>query len=306
MHVHTQDHQPEHYGNLFIIGITLNIGYVAIEAFYGWHIQSLALLADAGHNLGDVAGLVLAWLSMLAARLNANDRHTYGWKKGTIIASFLNASLLLIAMGALAWEAIGRFDQITVTEGSTIMWVAGVGVVINGVTAWLFFSGSQTDLNIRGAFLHMAADALVSLGVVISGALYLQWQWNWLDPMVSLIIVVVVVISTWSLFYKSLHLLFDGVPDNIDATAVKQLLGDIPNVISVHDLHIWAMSTTQNALSVHVVIADGELDRDHLLEQISKQLHQQENLNHITVQVESEDAAENCLLMHCIKPEPAD
>ena len=305
MHVHTHDHQPEQYGNLFMIGITLNIGFVAVEAFYGWHIQSLALLADAGHNLGDVAGLALAWLSMLAARLNANDRHTYGWKKGTIIASFLNASLLLVAMGALAWEAIGRFDQITSTEGSTIMWVAGVGVVINGVTAWLFLSGSQTDLNIRGAFLHMAADALVSLGVVISGALYLQWQWNWLDPVVSLIIVVVVVISTWSLFYKSLHLLFDGVPDNIDATAVKQLLGDIPNVISVHDLHIWAMSTTQNALSAHVVIADGKLDRDHLLEQISKQLQQQENLDHITVQVESEDAAENCLLMHCIKQEPA-
>jgi cobalt-zinc-cadmium efflux system protein len=301
MNTHSHDHAPKQYGTLFIIGITLNLGFVAIEAFYGWHIQSLALLADAGHNLGDVAGLVLAWLSMLAARLNANDRHTYGWKKGTIIASFLNASLLLIAMGALAWEAIGRFDQIIVTEGSTIMWVAGVGVIINGLTAWLFLSGSQADLNIRGAFLHMAADALVSLGVVISGALYLLWRWNWLDPVVSLIIVVVVVISTWSLFYKSLHLLFDGVPDNIDATAVKQLLGDIPNVISVHDLHIWAMSTTQNALSAHVVIADGELDRDRLLEQISKQLQQQENLNHITVQVESEDAAEKCLLMHCIK-----
>jgi len=298
---HTHDHAPKQYGSLFIIGITLNLGFVAIEAFYGWHIQSLALLADAAHNLGDVAGLILAWLSMLAARLNANDRHTYGWKKGTIIASFLNASLLLIAMGALAWEAIGRFDQVTITDGSTIMWVAGVGVVINGITAWLFLSGSQTDLNIRGAFLHMAADALVSLGVVISGALYLQWQWNWLDPVVSLIIAVVVVVSTWSLFYKSLHLLFDGVPDNIDASAVKQLLGDIPNVISVHDLHIWAMSTTQNALSVHVVIANGDLNRDHLLEQISKQLQQQENLNHITVQVESEDAAENCLLMHCIK-----
>ena len=302
MHFHSHDHAPKQYGILFAIGIALNVGYIVIEAFYGWHIQSLALLADAGHNLGDVAGLVLAWLSILAARLIADDRHTYGWKKGTIIASFLNASLLLIAMGALAWEAIGRFDQITTTEGVTIMWVAGVGVVINGVTAWLFYSGSQTDLNIRGAFLHMAADALVSLGVVISGALYLQWQWNWLDPVVSLIIVVVVVISTWSLFYKSLHLLFDGVPDNIDATAVKQLLADIPNVTSVHDLHIWAISTTQNALSAHVVIADGELDRDHLLEQISKQLQQQENLNHITVQVESEDAAENCLLMHCIKP----
>jgi len=298
---HTHDHAPKQYGSLFIIGITLNLGFVAIEAFYGWHIQSLALLADAAHNLGDVAGLILAWLSMLAARLNANDRHTYGWKKGTIIASFLNASLLLIAMGALAWEAIGRFDQVTLTDGSTIMWVAGVGVVINGITAWLFMSGSKDDLNIRGAFLHMAADALVSLGVVISGALYLQWQWNWLDPVVSLIIAVVVVVSTWSLFYKSLHLLFDGVPDNIDASAVKQLLGDIPNVISVHDLHIWAMSTTQNALSVHVVIANGDLDRDHLLAQISKQLQQQENLNHITVQVESEDAAENCLLMHCIK-----
>jgi len=301
MNTHVHNHAPKQYGTLFIIGITLNLGFVAIEAFYGWHIQSLALLADAGHNLGDVAGLVLAWLSMLAARLNADDRHTYGWKKGTIIASFLNASLLLIAMGALAWEAIGRFDQITLTDGSTIMWVAGVGVLINGITAWLFLAGSQDDLNIRGAFLHMAADALVSLGVVISGALYLQWQWNWLDPVVSLIIAVVVVVSTWSLFYKSLHLLFDGVPDNIDASIVKQLLVDIPNVISVHDLHIWAMSTTQNALSVHVVIADAELDRDHLLQLIGKQLQQQENLNHITVQVESEDAAENCLLMHCIQ-----
>jgi len=299
MGVHLHDHQPKQYDNVFIIGIALNIIFVAIEAFYGWHIQSLALLADAGHNLSDVAGLVLAWLSMLAARLNASDRHTYGWKKGTIIASFLNASLLLIAMGALAWEAIGRFDQVTLTEGSTIMWVAGVGVVINAVTAWLFLSGSQTDLNIRGAFLHMAADTLVSLGVVISGALYLKWQWNWLDPMMSLIIVAVVVISTWSLLYKSLHLLFDGVPDNIDTASVKQLLVDIPNVISVHDLHIWAMSTTQNALSVHVVIADDKLNHDHLLQLISKQLQQQENLNHITVQIESENSAKKCLSMHC-------
>ena len=265
-----------------------------VEAFYGWQASSLALLADAAHNLSDVGGLLLAWAGFAAARLKPNLRHTYGWRRGSILASFANAILLLVAMGSLAWEAIQRMQTPAPMEAGTVMVVAGIGVIINTVTAWLFLTGSKGDLNIRGAFLHMAADALVSVGVVIAAALYLWQGWTWIDPVVSLLIALVVVIGTWSLFHRSLHLLFDGVPDGIEMTAVRQSLADLPGVVAVHDLHVWAMSTADNALTAHLVISDEAGDRDTLLAQAMAMLHTQFELRHVSLQFESQAFADQC------------
>lgn len=293
---HDHDHTPTHYGKTFAIGIALNLGFVLIEAFYGWQSGSLALLADAAHNLSDVGGLLLAWAAFAAARLKPNPRHTYGWRRGSILASFANAILLLVAMGSLAWEAIQRMQTPTPMEAGTVMVVAGIGVIINTATAWLFLAGSKGDLNIRGVFLHMAADALVSVGVVVAGALYLWQDWTWIDPVVSLLIALVVVIGTWSLFHRSLHLLFDGVPDGIEMTAVRQSLADLPGVVAVHDLHVWAMSTADNALTAHLVISDEAGDRDTLLAQAMAMLHTQFELRHVSLQLESQAFADQCPL----------
>lgn len=293
---HDHDHAPTNYGKAFAIGVALNLGFVLVEAFYGWQASSLALLADAAHNLSDVGGLLLAWAAFAAARLKPNPRHTYGWRRGSILASFANAILLLVAMGSLAWEAIQRMQTPTPMEAGTVMVVAGIGVIINTATAWLFLAGSKGDLNIRGAFLHMAADALVSVGVVVAGALYLWQDWTWIDPVVSLLIALVVVIGTWSLFHRSLHLLFDGVPDGIEMTAVRQSLADLPGVVAVHDLHVWAMSTADNALTAHLVISDEAGDRDTLLAQAMAMLHTQFELRHVSLQLESQAFADQCPL----------
>ena len=291
---HDHDHAPTNYGKAFAIGVALNLGFVLVEAFYGWQASSLALLADAAHNLSDVGGLLLAWAAFAAARLKPNLRHTYGWRRGSILASFANAILLLVAMGSLAWEAIQRMQTPAPMEAGTVMVVAGIGVIINTVTAWLFLTGSKGDLNIRGAFLHMAADALVSVGVFIAAALYLWQGWTWIDPVVSLLIALVVVIGTWSLFHRSLHLLFDGVPDGIEMTAVRQSLADLPGVVAVHDLHVWAMSTADNALTAHLVISDEAGDRDTLLAQAMAMLHTQFELRHVSLQFESQAFADQC------------
>ena len=239
---HTHSHAPASVNAAFGIGIGLNLAFVAVEAYYGWKINSLALLADAGHNLSDVIGLVLAWGGALAGRLRPDARHTYGWKRASILAAFLNALLLLVAMGSLAWEAVHRLQSPQPVAGVTIMVVAGIGIVINTATALLFMRGSKQDLNIRGAFLHMAADALVSAGVVVAGGLALWFGWAWLDPVVSLLIAAVIVWGTWSLFRQSLHLLFDGVPEGVDLNAVRSLLQGLPGVAQVHDLQSgpWA------------------------------------------------------------------
>lgn len=295
---HSHDHAPTSYGKAFAIGIVLNIGFVLIEAFYGWQAGSLALLADAGHNLSDVGGLLLAWVAFGAAKLQPNNRHTYGWRRGSILASFTNAIILLIAMGSLAWEAIQRLHSPTPIEASTVMVVAGIGVLINSATAWLFFSGSKSDLNIRGAFFHMAADALVSVGVVLAGLLYLWQGWNWIDPIVSLLIALVIVIGTWSLFRQSLHLLFDGVPDDIDLAAVHQSLQKLESVMSVHDLHVWAMSTSDNALTAHLVIDGSHRDYDALLNKANDVLHEKFDIQHVSLQFESENYAMHCSIIH--------
>ena len=281
---HGHDHGPADYNAAFAIGIGLNIAFVAIEAYYGWKVDALALLADAGHNLSDVIGLVLAWGGALAGRLRPDARHTYGWKRASILAAFVNALLLLVAMGSLAWEALHRLQSPVPMAGITIMVVAGVGIVVNTATALLFMRGRDADLNIRGAYLHMAADALVSAGVVVAGGLALWLGWSWLDPVVSLAIATVIVVGTWSLFRQSLHLLFDGVPENVDLHAVRAQLEMLPGVARVHDLHVWAMGTSQVALTAHLVMPDGDAD-DAFLQQASELLHDRFGIEHVTLQV---------------------
>ncbi len=294
---HDHDHTPANFNRAFAIGIVLNLAFVGIEAFYGWRVNSLALLADAGHNLSDVAGLVLAWGGALAIRLVPDARHTYGWKRATILAAFANALLLLVAMGGLVWEAIGRLmsDQVSLQEqGVTIMLVAGVGIVVNTVTALLFMRGREHDLNIRGAFLHMAADALVSVGVVVAGALTLWQGWTWLDPAVSLAIAAVILWGTWDLFKQSLHMLFDGVPAHIDPQAVHACLAALPGVTQVHDLHIWAMGTAHVALTAHLVIPQGQSD-DAFLRAATELMHDRFEITHVTLQVVKAPFTPSCV-----------
>ena len=297
-HGHHGHHHPApaDFNAAFAIGIALNLGFVGVEAWYGWRINSLALLADAGHNLSDVAGLVLAWGGALAGRLRPDARHTYGWKRASILAAFANALLLLVAMGSLGWEAVQRLQAPVATEGWTIIAVAGVGIVVNTATALLFMRGRETDLNLRGAFLHMAADALVSLGVVLGGALVLWQGWAWIDPVMSLLIAAVIVVGTWSLFRQSLHLLFDGVPEGIDLVAVRQLLTGLPGVAEVHDLHVWAMGTSQNALTAHLVLADASVDAGVVLHAAEQALQTMGRIGHVTLQLEPPGYARHCAL----------
>ncbi|WP_294000124.1 cation diffusion facilitator family transporter [Sphaerotilus sp.] len=282
-HGHSHSHAPANFNAAFAIGIGLNIAFVAIEAFYGWKVNSLALLADAGHNLSDVIGLALAWGGAVAGKLTPDHRYTYGRKRASIVAAFVNAVLLLVAMGSLGWEAVLRLQSPEPAEGVTMMAVAGVGIVINAATALLFLRGSEHDLNLRGAYLHMTADALVSAGVVVAGGLALWLGWAWIDPVVSLLIAAVIVWGTWGLFKQSLHLLFDGVPDSVDLAAVDTLLAALPGVARVHDLHVWAMGTTDIALTAHLVMPDGGAD-DAFLQHTTTQLHDRFGIDHVTLQ----------------------
>jgi cobalt-zinc-cadmium efflux system protein len=273
-HDHSHSHAPENFDRAFAIGISVNIAFVAIEAFYGWRVNSLALLADAGHNLGDVAGLVLAWGGALAGKLRPDQRYTYGWKRASIVAAFVNAVLLLVAMGSLAWEAVGRLSAPPPTQGLTVMAVAGIGIFVNLGTALLFMRGRHGDLNIQGAYLHMAGDALVSLGVVVAAGVSLWFGWSWLDPVASLVIALVIVAGTWGLFRRSLRLMFDGVPEHIDLAAVQR----------VHDLHVWATGTTDVALTAHLVMPQGHPD-DPFFEDATCRLRDRFRIGHVTLQV---------------------
>lgn len=306
--VHDHSHASANFNRAFAIGIALNTAFVAIEAFYGWRVNSLALLADAGHNLSDVAGLVLAWGGALAAKLNPNPRHTYGWKRATILAAFANALLLLVAMGALAWEAIGRLLsplESLQAQGLTIMWVAGAGIVINTATALLFMRGRKGDLNIRAAFMHMAADALVSAGVVVVGALAIWQGWRWLDPAVSLPIAAVIVWGTWGLFKQSLHMMFDGVPDTVDPLAVHNYLARLPGVSRVHDLHIWAVGTSHIVMTTVLVMPNGHAG-DAFLRDITQQMQQRFEITHVTIQVVKVPFTEACGDLPAIEASPHD
>lgn len=295
---HSHNHETVNYGTAFVIGIVLNLGFVVIEAFYGWQTDSMALLADAGHNLTDVAGLILAWAAYGVAQVQSNRRHTYGWKKASILASFINAVLILFAMFSLAWESIQRIQSPSPVAAITIMVVAAIGVAVNLITAFLFLKNSQHDLNIRGAFLHMTADAIVSVGVVIAGALYLWQGWLWIDAVVGLVIAIIIILGTFSLFKQSLHLLFDGVPDQVNLLEVRNSLLNIPSVITLHDLHIWSMSTLENALTVHVVYDEKLQSADELLTEITESLHHNFDLKHVTVQLETSAYAEKCDMNH--------
>ena len=296
-HHHAHGNQPNFYNRAFGIGIGLNIGFVLIEAYFGWRAHSLALLADAGHNLSDVLGLVLAWAGMWVARFRPSERHTYGWQRASILAALINALILLVAMRSMAWEAIHRFSSPLPIQGQTVMLVAAAGVLVNGATAWLFMSGGRSDLNIRGAFLHMAGDALVSLGVVAAGAAYLWTGWQWLDPLTSLIIALLVVFGTWSLFSQALHLVFDGVPAGVDLNAVKTCLAGFRGVAEVHDLHVWAISASETAMTVHLVIPEGH-PGDAFLAEVGEVLHDQFGIEHATIQIEVGDTGQPCRLAH--------
>lgn len=276
-------HAPANFDRAFAIGISVNVAFVAIEAFYGWRINSLALLADAGHNLGDVAGLLMAWGGSLAGKLTPDAHYTYGWKRASILAAFANAVLLLVAMGSLAWEAVGRLNAPEPTQGVTVMVVAGIGIFVNLGTALLFMRGRDDDLNIRGAYLHMAGDALVSAGVVVVGALSLWTGWAWLDPAASLAIAFVIVAGSWRLLRESVRLMFDGVPEHIDLAAVRSLLESLPGVDHVHDLHVWATGTSDVALTAHLVMPSGHPD-DRFFEDATCRLRDRFRIGHVTLQ----------------------
>ena len=287
-------HAPASFGRAFAIGIGLNVAYVAAEAAYGVAAHSLALLADAGHNAGDVLGLVAAWLAAWLGKRAPAGAYTYGLRGSSILAALGNAVVLLLVTGGIAWEAIQRLFTPEPVAGATIMVVAALGIVVNGVTAWLFMSGRKGDLNIRGAFLHMASDALVSAGTVLAGGLILWTGWHWIDPAISLAISVVIVAGTWSLLRDAVRMALAAVPPGIDRPAVEAFLRGLPGVQSVHDLHIWGMSTTETALTAHLV-RPGSLD-DALLHHAAEQLRERFSIGHATFQLEAGDPAHPCPL----------
>ena len=272
-------------GRSFVIALALNAGFVVIEFGYGFAANSTALMADAGHNLSDVLSLFLAWGAAILARKAASERFTYGFRNTTILAAVANAVLLLVACGAIAWEAVHRFAQPPVVAGLTVAAVAAAGVLVNGLSAWLFFKGSKADLNIRAAYLHMAADAAVSAGVVITGIVMIFTGWHWLDPVISLAIVAVIVFGTWGLLRDSVQLALSAVPPHIDIAAIEADLRNRPGVAEVHDLHIWGLSTTESALTVHLVMPEG-YPGDAFMNEIRKTLESRYTIHHSTLEIE--------------------
>ena len=257
-HQHSHAINAESLNKAFIIGIVLNLAFVVIEFAAGFWFDSLALLSDAGHNLSDVVSLVLALLAFRLAKVKANERYTYGYKKSTILVSLLNAVILLVAVGAIVIESIHKLSNPAVVPGGAIAWVAGVGVLINAFTAFLFMKDKEKDLNVKGAYLHMAADALVSVGVLAAGIVISRTGWYIIDPIIGLIVAVVILISTWNLLHDSLRLTLDGVPTSIDSQKVVEAIRALPGVDDVHHIHIWAISTTENALTAHIVLKQPE------------------------------------------------
>ena len=296
MNAHHHNHDHHHHFNAnraFAIGIALNIAFVAAEATFGLLSDSLALLADAGHNLSDVLGMLLAWGASLLGRCRPSQRRTYGWRSSTIMAALINALMLLIVFGGISWEAIRRFSDPAPVAGTTVMLVAFCGVVINTATAMLFLSGRKDDLNIRGAYLHMAADAGVSAGVVLAGLAIWYTGWLWLDPVMSLIIAAIIFAGTWGLLRESLDLILHAVPAGIDPESIKKYLSDLPGVTAVHDLHIWAMSTTDNALTAHLVKPDPR-DDDRVILMATEALRDKYGIGHATLQWERSDGLPHC------------
>ena len=283
-HQHSHAINAESLNKAFIIGIVLNLAFVVIEFAAGFWFDSLALLSDAGHNLSDVVSLVLALLAFRLAKVKANERYTYGYKKSTILVSLLNAVILLVAVGAIVIESIHKLNNPAVVPGGAIAWVAGVGVLINAFTAFLFMKDKEKDLNVKGTYLHMAADALVSVGVLVAGIVISRTGWYIIDPIIGLIVAVVILISTWNLLHDSLRLTLDGVPTSIDSQKVVKAIRALPGVDDVHHIHIWAISTTENALTAHIVLKqpEGMQEVKHLIR------HQLEDfgIGHATLEFE--------------------
>ncbi len=271
----------------FFVGIVLNLGFVLIEIFYGLISHSVALVADAGHNFGDVLGLAMAWVAAILARRLPSATHTYGLRRGTILAALVNAMLLLVTVGAIAVEGIRRLIEPGEVASLTVMAVATIGIVVNGVTAWLFAAGRNSDINVRAAFMHMAYDALISLGVVVTAGVILLTGWSRLDPLASLVIAAVIFMGTWSLLRDSLGMSMDAVPPGVQSAAVSDFLRHWPGVTAIHDLHIWSMSTTETALTCHLLMPAGH-PGDVVLVQLAHELQQRFAIGHATVQIETD------------------
>jgi len=291
---HPHEHAPKSFGFAFAFGTALNVAFVIVEAIFGFLGNSTALLADAGHNLSDVCGLLVAWGASVLSRRTPTTRYTYGLGSSSILAALFNAMFLLTAVGAIAWEAAQRLAHPVPVAGTTVMIVAAVGIAINGATAWLFASGRKGDINIRGAFLHMAADAAVSAGVVVAGAIILLTGWDWVDPAMSLLICIVIVWGTWSLLNDSVRMSLAAVPPNVEPAEVRSYLGQLPGVAQLHDLHIWPMSTTETALTCHLVMPGGH-PGDEFLMDAARELQHRFSIGHATIQIETSEATQ-CVL----------
>jgi cobalt-zinc-cadmium efflux system protein len=287
---HGHPHAPPNNDLAFALGIVLNVGFVAVEFGYGIAANSLALISDAAHNLGDVFGLLIAWAAIRLGRSLPTRRHTYGLRRSSILAALANAVILLVAVGGIVWEAVGRIAHPETVQGGTIIWVAAAGVVINTASALLFMAGRKKDLNVQGAFLHMAGDAAVSLAVVAIGVGIYLTGWIWLDPAISILIGVVIVWGTWGLLRESINLAMDAVPAGVDPHAVEAYLAGLRGVATVHDLHIWAMSTTEVALTAHLVMAQLPPD-DRFLGGVCDELRHRFAIGHVTIQLEHGDLA---------------
>jgi cobalt-zinc-cadmium efflux system protein len=306
-HAHGHDHHghghhhhlPSDRGNAFLISVILNATFVLVEFGFGFLAKSTALMADAGHNLSDVIGLLLAWGAIAIGRKRASRRFTYGFRGASILAALANAMLLLVASGAIALDAVQRFSAPTPVAGATIAAVSAIGILVNGISAWLLMRGSKEDLNLRSAYLHMAADALISFGVVVTGVVIIFTGWYWLDPVVSLVIVLIVLIGTWHLLSESMQLAMNAVPLQVNAEAIEAYLRKLQGVTDIHDLHIWGLSTTENALTVHLVIP-GAYPGDAYLDEIASHLREHFNVHHCTLQTEQGTTDHTCPLYESV------
>jgi cobalt-zinc-cadmium efflux system protein len=293
---HQHHHAVANYNKAFAIGVGLNLAFVVIEAICGYLAESLVLLADAGHNLSDVLSLLLAWGASALAERKPSARRTYGYRRVTVLASLFSGVLLVLALGAIAWEAMQRLVNPAPVDGWIVIIVAGIGVVINSATALLFVSGQKVDLNIKGAYLHLAVDAAVSLGVVVTGVLIMVTGLAWIDPVVTLLIVAIILIGTWGLLRDSMNLAVDAVPSNIDSVAVRTYLSGLPGVDNVHDLHIWGFSTRHVALTVHLIMPELP-DSDGFLHDLAQALNDRFGIGHSTVQIERGVGDSACTLV---------
>ncbi len=299
-HNHSHNHTPKitNLNNAFVVGIVLNLGYVLVQIVIGLNIKSLSLLSDAGHNFLDVAGLALAMLAFRLSNSKATDKYTYGYKKASILISLLNAVVLLVSIGAIGYEAIFRFQNPEPLPGKTLAIVALIGIFVNSISAFMFFRDKDKDINVKSAFLHLASDALVSLGLVVGGIIIYFTHLYWIDPLLSLIVCLVIVVSTWSLLKDSLRLSLDGVPENVDIEKVKNEVLTTKGVKDVHHIHLWAISTTQNAMTAHLVVDNG-LTNNELSELKTHLKHELEhcNIQHVTLETEFEN--QNCNEPNC-------